>query len=269
MPDPLDLIAVQDNDGRRWLALETLPSWSEILQPDEEALDRRKLVVWMQIRSYLIPMASLPTIRDWAADKDWHGAWMPGSADIHNALLASHPDDPAWEAASGEAEWWRPEPRRAPCDLWTTAAGYAGTGGDRGQSARERVYGLVPSRRLYGLLDLTRADDFAWANQEGITIVKDPSVTEGKPSSLLVDREETSPRLVSEGLTVFWTVLGGKDLEGDFSGGGEDQRWVSASAAYALDRGEVVRLGATARLWAPEPTEMTWLPWAESLKERG
>ena len=269
LPDPLDLIAVQDNDGRPWLALETLPSWPETLQPDEEALGRRKLLVWMQIRSYLIPMASLPAMRDWAADKDWHGAWMPESADIHNALLASHPDDPAWKLASGETEWWRPEPRRPPYELWTTAAGYSGTGSDRGQPAREQVHGLVPSRRLYDLLDLIRADDFAWANQEGTIIVKDPSVTEGKPSSLLVRREEASSRLVSEGLTVFWTALGGKDLTGDFSGGDEDQRWVSASAAYALDSGEVVRLGATARLCAPGPKETATLPWANSLKARG
>ena len=91
-------------------------------------------------------------------------------------------------------------------------------------------------------------------------------MTEGKPSSLLVGREEASSRLVSEGLTVFWTALGGKDLTGDFSGGGEDQRWVSASAAYAIDSGEVVRLGATARLCAPEPREIATLPWKASLR---
>ena len=266
LPDPLDLIVVKDDDGRPWLALETLPSWPEALQPDEEALDRRKLLVWMQIRSYLIPIASLPAIRDWAAGKDWHGRWMPESADIHNALLASHPDDPAWEPASGETEWWRSDPPRPPCELWTTEAGYAGTGSDRGQPAREQVHGLVPSKRLYDLLDLTRADDFAWANPEGAIIVKDPSVTEGKPSSLLVGREEASSRLVSEGLTVFWTVLGGKDLMGNFSGGGKDQRWVSASAAYALDSGKVVRVGATARLWASGPREMARLPWTASLR---
>ena len=268
LPDPLDLIAVQDPDGRPWLALETHPSWPETLQPDEEALHRRKLDVWMQVHSYLIPMASLPAMRDWAADKDWHGGWMPKSADIHNALLASHPNDPAWNPAAGETERWRPEPRRPPCELWTTAAGYSGTGSDRGQPARERAYGLVPSRRLYDLLDLTRADDFAWANQEGTIIVKDPSVTEGKPSSLLVGREEASSRLVSEGLAVFWTVLAGKDLTGDFSGGDENQRWVSASANYALDSGKVVRVGATARLWASGPKEITRLPWKASLRER-
>ena len=268
LPDPLDLIAVKDDDRRPWLALETLPSWPEALQPDEEALDRRKLIAWMQIRSYLIPTDSLPAIRNWAADKDWHGRWMPESADIHNALLASHPDDPAWKPASGETEWWRPDPPRPPCELWTTTAGYSGTGNDRGQSAREQVHGLVPSRRLYDLLDLTRADDFTWANQEGTIIVMDPSVTEGRPSTLLVGREEASSHLASEDLTIFWTVLGGKDLTGDFSGGGEDQRWVSASAAYALDSGKVVRLGAAARLWASGPEEIARLPWKASLRER-
>lgn len=268
LPDPLDMIAVQDNVGRYWLALETLADWPESLQPDEEALDRRKLLVWMQVRSYLIPIASLPDIRNWAADKDWHGRWMPESADIHNALLASHPYDPAWEAASGETEWWRTDSPGPPCELWTTAAWYAGTGRDRGQSAAEQVHGLVPSRRLYDLFDLTRADDFAWANQEGAIIVKDPSVTEGKPFSLLVRRDEALSRLASEGLTVFWIVLAGKDLLGDFVGGGEDKQWVSASAAYVLDSGKVTRAGATARLWASGPSEVARLPWEASLRER-
>ena len=269
LPDPLDLIAVQDDDEKPWLALETHPSWSETLPPDEEALDRRKLLVWMQIRSYLIPIAGLSDIRNWAAGKDWHGRWMPESVDIHNAPLASHPGDPAWDPASGETEWWRPDARKPPCELWTTAAGYAGTGSDRGQSSCEQVHGLVPSKRLYDLLNLTRVDDFVWANQEGTIIIRDPSVREGKPSSLLVGRDETSSRLVSEGLTLFWTVLGGKDLTGDFSGGDEDQLWVSASAAYVLDSRKVVRVGATARLWASDPREMAKLPWADSLKKRG
>ena len=267
LPDPLDLIAVKDDGGQPWLALETLPSWNEALQPDEEALGQRKLLVWMQIRSYLIPIASLPAIQNWAVDKDWYGRWMPESPDIHNALLASHPDDPAWESASGETEWWRSDACRPPCELWTTAAAYSGMGSDRGQSAAEQVHGLVPSRRLYDLLDLTRAGDFVWTSHEGAIIVMDPSVTEGSPSSLLVDREEASSRLASEGFTIFWTVLVGKDLTGDFPSGDEDQRWVSASAAYALDKGEVVRLGATARLWVG-PKELACLPWKAALRER-
>ena len=268
LPDPLDLIAVKDDDGRPWLALETHPNWPETLQPDEEALHLRKLDAWMQVRSYLIPIASLSALRDWAAGKDWHGRWMPESADIESALLASHPDDPAWERAADETEWWRTDAPRPPCELWTTAIGYAGTGSDRGQPVREQVHGLVPSKRLYDLLDLTRADDFAWASQEGTIIVKDPSVTGGTPSALLVGREEASSRLVSEGVTVLWTVLGGKDLLGNFLGRDEDRRWVSVSAAYVLDRGEVVRVSAVARLWAFGPREIARLPWKASLRER-
>ena len=150
---------------------------------------------------------------------------MSESADIHNALLASHPDDPAWKLASGETEWWRPDPPRPPCELWTTAAAYSGTGSDRGQSPREQVYGLVPSRRLYDLLGLTRADDFAWADQQGLIVVEDPSVKEDRPSSLLACRDEASSRLLSEGLTIFWTVLGGKDLTGDCQWPVGSARW--------------------------------------------
>ena len=259
MPDPLALIAVQDDNRRSWLVLESLPVWSEALHPDEEVLNRSRLDVWMQIRSYLIPATSLPAIRDWAADKDWHCRWMPESVDIHSAFLASHPNDPAWASASGEIDeidWRISERKMPPCDLWKTAASYGGTGGNRDQSAHEQAYGLVPSRRLYDLLDLNRAGDFVWMNSEGIIIVQDPSATGGEPSTLLASREETVSRLASNSLTVFWTVLAGKDLIKDIRQRDESPQWISSSAVYALDGEGVVRcLSATARL-RKGPTEI-------------
>ena len=134
----------------------------------------------------------------------------------------------------------------------------------------KQVYGLVPSRRLYDLLDLNRAGDFMWANQEGATIVQDPSATEGEPSTLLASREETVSRLAANSLTVLWTVLAGKDFIKDtrLHSRGESKPWVSSSAAYALDGKKVFRLSATARLY-DGPTEIRKLPWKESLRKHG
>ncbi|MXW61276.1 MAG: hypothetical protein F4003_05785 [Acidimicrobiaceae bacterium] len=176
IPDPLDLIAVTDNNGAPWLALESFPKWQETLLPDEKALNPPKLYVWMQIRSYLIPLSSLPSIRNWALGKDWFGRWMPEPSDVHNVLLASHPHDPAWELTSSDPDFHRPE-QRPPCDLWVTTTMYCGTGGERDQSAPTETQGIVPSRHFYNVLGLARVDEFLWEDQHGV-VVKDPSTTE-------------------------------------------------------------------------------------------
>ena len=269
IPDPLTLIAVQDPSGSPWLVLETHPQWHETLLPEEKAIDLPHGFVWLQIRSYLTRTEHLPAIRDWAHSKDWNGRWMPESVDIHTALLAVHPDDLEWEPASGTIEDWEFRGSKPPCTLQLTTARYGGTGGERDRSTAERVTGFTPSRRLDELLDLSRAGDFAWKDPRGGIIVMDPSVANGGPSSLVASRGELISRLASDGLTILWTVLVGKDLIEPFAPRTTDQRWISASAAYALDDREVVRVSATAQLEGPYQGQMEELPWDSSLRERG
>ena len=46
------------------------------------------------------------------------------------------------------------------------------------------------------------------------------------------------------------------------------KRWISASASYALDNREVVRLSATAQVEGSYGGNETRLPWADSLRDR-
>ena len=197
-PDPLDLIAVTDKNERQWLVLETLTSWEEPLSPEQKALRQPELSVWMQIRGYLIPAADLPQFRNWAEGKDWHGRWMPESPDAHNALLAAHPNDPAWAQTFSESDQWILQSEQLPCDLFTAATRYAGTGTDRDHSAAQETTGYVPSRRLHNLLGLSRSGDFEWENQQGTSIAKDPSIADG--GTLLAARKPSrNSRATSRG----------------------------------------------------------------------
>ncbi len=269
IPDPLDLIAVQDDNGRPWLVLETFLSQREPLPPEQTALQHPELLVRMRISSYLIRRTNLPAIRDWGDDKGWYIPWIPKRAEAYNVLLASHPNDPQWKPASGEIDWHRYKEDQPPCDLLATAAQYTGTGTNRDQSAPEEIRCFVPSKRLYELLNLTRAGDFAWANQQSATVVKDPSAAEGGPYSLLASREETVSRLKAKGLTILWTVQAEKDLIMPRYSRNENKQWVFASAAYKLDGSNVDRLGAAARLWERGPTEKAKLSWDPLLKQSG
>lgn len=55
-------------------------------------------------------------------------------------------------------------------------------------------------------------------------------------------------------LTLFWTVLVGKELHrGDLSPPGDDYRWVSVSASYLFDQEAVRRTGVMATRCRPGP----------------
>lgn len=269
IPDPLGLIAVDDPDGSQWLVLETHPYWKETLLPEEEALDSPWQSAWMQVRSYLVLDTCLPVLRDWVSGKDWFGRWMPEPGGTYGALLATYPQDPMWESSQGDIECDRAEREGLPCELQLTTTLYGATGDSRDKSNNEPISGILPSTRLCDVLGLSRTEDFSWASNDGL-VVKDPSITDGGPSSLLASRRETVPRLRDHGISVLWTVLVGIDLVVPHSPHTDPaRRWISASAAYALDNGEVVRLSATAQVEGPYEGNETRLPWADSLRDRG
>ena len=268
IPDPLGLIAVDGSNGSEWLVLETHPRWKEALLPEEEALDSPRHSAWMQVRSYLVLDTCLPVLRDWVSGKDWFGRWMPEPGETYGALLATYPQDPMWESSQGDIDCHRAERKGLPCELQLTTTLYGATGDSRDKSNTEPISGILPSTRLYDVLGLSRTEDFSWANNDGL-VVKDPSITDGGPPSLLASRGETVPRLRRHGLSVLWTVLVGIDLVVPHSPHTDPaRRWISASAAYALDGGDVVRLSATAQVEGPYEGNKTRLPWADSLRVR-
>ena len=212
LPDPLELIAVQDQNRNSWLTLHTTRSWQEALAPEQIALRRPEIHIMMQVRCYLIPASELEAIKGWARAKDWIRQWMPELADVHNTLFASHPHHQQWDPASGDVDWWRIDHHndKPPCDLIATSAMYAGTGTDRDYSAPSETQGHVPTRKLYDILNLARAGDFTWSDPHGTTIAADPSIGEGGPSAMLISRREALPRLEEAGYTLFWTVAAEK-----------------------------------------------------------
>jgi hypothetical protein len=81
-------------------------------------------------------------------------------------------------------------------------------------------------------------------------------------------RRNLTSRLSDAGLTIFWTVLTGKELHrSDHMPPGDDYRWVSASASYILKGGRVEQVGAIAARCRPGPTTERGLEWVTKKAE--
>jgi hypothetical protein len=262
VPDPVDLIFVSDMSGASWLVLRSDLDWEQPLPPEIEALGAPRLAVWMQLHAYLVAVADVADLRVWADGKDWFGRWMPETPDLHNLLLGAHPNDPSWWLADGRVGWWETHAGGPqPCELFECGAWYGGTGTSRDASAEEETRGFAPSRRLFDLLGLSKGVDFVWRDATGIA-VQDPAVVAGGPGSLVM-RRDLGKRLADAGVTIFWTVLVGKELHRSYlSPPDDDLRWVSASASYLLDSNGIDQLGARAIRCAPGPTTERVLDWA-------
>jgi hypothetical protein len=267
VPDPLDLIAVSDPADVPWLVLESRPMWEQPQPVEVEALRTPRLAVWLNLRAYLIPLGAVASLREWAKDRDWYGAWMPDSADVHNVLLGAHPADPEWSAAEGAIGWWdRQSEGFRPLEPIQCVAWYGGTGTARDKSADEETRGYVPTRQLVQLLGLSPGIDFSWADSAGVA-VRDPSVAVGG-TSCLVMRRDLLTRLNDAGFTLFWTALVGKELHrADDLGDRDEYRWITASASYLLDGGKIQRIASLARRCRPGPVTELELEWAPSRGE--
>jgi len=267
VPDPMDLIAVSDQEGEPWLVLVSTPNWDQPLPPEVEALRRPRLAMWMNLSAYLVPIGAATALSKWAKGKDWSERRMPESPEAHNVLLGAHPDDPKWSAADGSEDPWDDVAARPrPAELLACAAWYGGTGTSRDVSAENETAGYVPTRRLVELLGLSRGVDFMWRDPAGIG-VRDPSVVLGGPSALVMRRDLLS-RLADAGLTLFWTVLIGNELHrGDYGIPGDEYRWVSASASYAVNGDRVGMLAARALRCRPGPRTERRLRWTPRTTE--
>lgn len=264
VPDPMDLIAIRDPDGIPWVALASHPGWKQAVPPEAKALGVARREVWMQVNAYLVLVTSVPAMRAWARRKDWLGRWMPEAAEVHNALLGAYPDDPQWSGADGSVSHWDTHRAgRMPQGLTLTAAWYGGTGTSPDASAETQTTGWTPSRRLHDVLSLTNGVDFAWSDASG-TAIHDPSAASGGPATLAM-RRDLLPKLTSAGLTLFWTVLIGNELNNTdpISRPGNEYRWVSASASYILSNDSVNLISAAAARYAPGPEidhKLVWTP---------
>ena len=263
VPDPLDLIALTAPAGAEWLSLIRHGNWTQVLPPEISALRAPNLNVWMQIRSYLVPVDRADALRAWAPGKDWDGRWMSENADVHSRLLAAHPGCPSWDWADGNAE-----PRShgvehtTPIEMYQPVAWYGGTGTSRESSGTEEPTGFVPSRILFDALDLRPGIDFKWNDGEGLAVV-DPTAGMDEASTLVM-RRALVDRLNEAGYALFWTVLLNKQRhDHDYDGQpGPNYRWLSASASYTVAGESVECLSAAAWRRGPygqgDPEPIEW-----------
>lgn len=147
---------------------------------------------------------------------------MPDSYESYSLQLGEFFWSPAFKAQDcyyfGRQGWTRDTTRgenTIPVKVLVANDEYVRESGGYDCSIEEPIFIDLPCRFLVESMKLQwRGDEGYWFNEHGSLIAFDPSVRSQGPRVLLVRRDAIEEFLDSQGLTLFWTLLGEKDSIG-------------------------------------------------------
>ncbi len=213
LPSPVNLIKIRDTNGNDWLSLEGHYAWEESVSPELDRWEVERCHLWYQIRSYLMKEGDLKVFLDWSKGRSWMGRWMPESYSFYDVFIGEYPWHPA--AREQRRGWELPDNgvRSIPVPMLVTTAEYLREGGGYDNSLEDSLAGMLLSPYLIEHLGLRWTGyDFIYAKANEKPVAFDPTTRESGPPALLVDFQELSNLLKSEGMTIVWTILGEKNI---------------------------------------------------------
>jgi hypothetical protein len=237
LPSMESLLAINNRDGQRWLPLICYPSWDEYQENRPHGQPYRS--TWIHLEAFLVPDDKFNSTIKALSRRNFFGRWMPTGAKWIYAFVGEYP----WASA---------------CNVQTDDWLGFGTQVDRSKlefvpvynevvcehqydgTMPTSIYFRVPARAFFktGSLWWNGIDGFS--NPEGKTIFRDPSASEGGPTTLLADLDDLLPRLEKLGCRLVWTLLGEKYVLGDTT---NDTPRMTYSQIASLNKNGTVTIG--------------------------
>lgn len=211
IPDPRKIITYKDKDGEEWLILEMSHTWT-----DEKDLSKSQKTLWYQIRSYITKETEHHKIIEWAKNQNFMGRWMPESSNRTEQYLGEFfwsPSCKTFRNSYFSGNFWQ--------DLHWERGG--ASVGEVSVTALEYIWEkdierskafMVPNEFLFKILELQPTTGQAtFKDSDGQIVAFDPSFNDSKISCLVVNKKKLLNKLKENGLNIFWTVLGEKQLQ--------------------------------------------------------
>ena len=222
LPSVARLPVVTDIEtGKEWFVLECSYEWEEPTPPDKDRFDVRRRHIWYSLNSYLVKAEDEERFYEWAKDQHFMGRSMPESHEQTGVYLgeffwapASEQDNDTRDNCDG---WRRANGHRLPCDVLVTTEMYMQEASGYDCSISDTISIYLPAKWIARELGLSwRGVDGCYFNAARELVAHDPSVRSRGPSALLMNKEVMSAFLDGEGYRLVWTVLGSKDIRGDW-----------------------------------------------------
>lgn len=224
LPSLQDLINVTDESGREWLILEGYPEWAEPKPFGVNKYDVSHKRLWMHLRSYLVRDEDFEKVISWMKKQDFLGRWMPESHERHEVFSREYYWSDAYKYFQrdyyGGSPWRKLENRledETIASVMVTAENYFwDEGNDRSKDGNLNF--LKPCIEIYDKMKMSYSKkEGEFHNKDGELICFDPSVYHACKPHLLVRKVDFLEYLAGSNLRAVWTVLGEKNIIGDWS----------------------------------------------------
>ncbi|HEV2971656.1 MAG TPA: AVAST type 2 anti-phage system protein Avs2 [Pirellulales bacterium] len=241
------IVVTHPGNGARWCTLHGYYRWAQRTPTGEEQFEAKRREVWCMLKSYFIRRSESQKLLRWALKQSWMGRWMPESHEAYGVLLGEFFWSPAFRemdcsyyGRNGWSRQARMNGRELPAEILIANDGYAWESGGFDCSVDGTIFIELPCRFLADGMQLSwRGVEGEWVNQKNELCAVDPSVRSKGPRVLLVRHDALSDFLTSNGLTLFWTLLGEKRTIGGSMSGADYNGYLEINGAYVLKDGAV------------------------------
>jgi hypothetical protein len=238
LPQPESLIDVANPNGMQsWLVLDAYYIWEEELGTEVSKDEVEYREIWYIVRSYIYNKNNNNIIR-WANDQRWSERWMPEPHDQTRVFLGEFYDSLAFEYHN--TPYWHndgltDEGGRIPGKVGLTTTTYLQESGGYDCSIDNNISLNIPSEFLVKKMSLFwNGVDGSYYNSEGELIAYDPSIFYNGPSVLLIKKEPFLNFLKSNHFGIFWTLIGEKQMLGDWYSDREPKGRLLINGTYSL-----------------------------------
>jgi len=242
LPQPHSILEVQDENNKEWVWLEIHPEWGEQvpLGEDRYAVQRKRL--WYQIRSYFIKKSELANFKK-SMIKNFHRGDLPETRNMYQVFSREFYWSPAFmffnKPYYNGKGWIKIHPRdseKSIAELHRTTE-YFLWEEEFDCSKTSAIHFYKPVEFIVKNLKLqSSAKEGEFVDDSGQLICFDPSVSNKSISGLLIRKDALLDFLEKEDLVLCWSVIGEKQILGNFRANKDYPGRLNISGLYTLEK---------------------------------
>ncbi len=241
-------------DNTVWLTISGRYHWEQPTPVGEDRYGTERRQLRYDLECYLVKKDESHKLLKWAAKQSWFGGWMPKSTTFHEIFLGEFFWSPAFQDVNcyyyGHEGWTRKD-ERIPAEIMLASETYGRESNGFDCSTDENILIELPCKLLIDGMNLDWCGvEGEWYDAGGQMVAYDPSVKCQGPRALLFRRDSLLAFLDRQGLTVFWALIGEKQMIGRSFSYGEYSGTLEINGTYFL-KGDTVSGTKVARYIAP------------------
>ena len=240
-------IQVLDENGEEWIVLEGYPEWAEPKPIGKEKWDNPHKRLWTQIRSYLVKKEKSKKIIEWAKEQNFMGRWMPESSDRYEIFSREYYWSPADkyflnEYYNGNELREIIDPRSHAVIDYVTVTTESFLWEEKFDFSKEgTLHFLKPCNAIYQGMNLYFSrNEGEFVNENNEIICFAANVNYNSKSLLLVKKKPFFDFLEKNGLDIFWTILGERQIIGGMSARTDYVGRLDISGTYYLENDKII-----------------------------